>query len=138
MKRFPYTYDLIIPSPPSKSEAFVELIDIPIPQETVSIEAYLHLKTEELDRVRHFAGSAVWLGLNRPMRECARCKITLTNIKIDIAEYLSTNSITKKNIDQYLLVIEGAGRLIEIDTENYRRYTQEELLGGGEFKLVIV
>ena len=134
MKRYRYNYNLIKPAPFNESTGFVELIDIPIPQETVSINVYLRPNNEPLDRDLHFAGSSVWFGLNRTMRECGRCRVTRTNIKIEIDDYVEENSITQADIVNYSLVIEGIGRLIA----GYKQYTQDELVIDGSVKLVIV
>jgi hypothetical protein len=136
MKRYRYSYDLIKPRALSESTGFVELIDIPIPQETVSIDVYLRPNSEPLDRDRHFAGSAVWFGLNRATRECGRCRVTRTNLKIEIGDYLKENSITQTNFTNYTLVIEGTGRLI-LGSSGYKQYMQEELIRDGSVKLVL-
>ena len=135
MRRYLYTYKIVEPTAAATPVGAVELIDIPIPIETLAIEVYLTPKGAVLDREQHFAGSSVWLGLNRETRECARCRITRTNIKIDISEYLKENAITATNIDTYTLVIEGAGRLIAA-ADGYRRYTQSALVQDGSVRLL--
>lgn len=136
-KRYPYCYDIITPLRISEAVAFVELIDIPIPQETVSFEAYLQPNNAPLDKTKHFAGSAVWFGLNREKIHCDRCCVTRTNIKIDIHLYTKQYNITNENIDTYTLVLEGAGRLIK-DSGKYRTYTKAQLIGDGSFEICIV
>jgi hypothetical protein len=136
MKRFPYSYDIIKPLRVSEAEAFVELIDIPIPQETVSFEAYLHPTNALLDKTKHFAGFATWLGLNREKVHCDRCCVTRTNIKIDISLYAKNFNINKANIGAFTLVLEGAGRLIT-DAGKYKTYTKTQLLGDGSLEICI-
>lgn len=136
MKRYSYTYMIVEPTAAAARIGEVELIDIPIPPETLAFEAYLVPKGAILDREQHFAGSAVWLGLNRTTRECERCRVTRTNIKIDISDYLKDNAITKANIDTYTLVIEGAGRLVAA-ADGYKRYSQEGLVHDGSVKVVL-
>jgi hypothetical protein len=136
VKRFPYCYDIIKPLRISEAPAFIELVDIPIPQETVSFEAYLHPNNVPLNKDAHFAGSSVWLGLNREKVHCDRCCVTRTNIKIDIHLYLKKNNINKENIDSYTLVLEGAGRLINT-LGKFKTYLQDELIGDGSLELCI-
>jgi hypothetical protein len=136
-RRFPYTYDLIVPGPFVPTTAFVELIDIPIPRESMRIKAYLHLRSEPLDRVRHFAGVAVWFGVNRQTTSCNRCAVTRTNIKIDISDYASECGLTRYNIEDYELILDGEGSLIA-GAFGYKTYSLAELVGDGSFAVVVV
>jgi len=137
LQKLPYTYDIIKPTPFVPLKAFVELIDIPIPRETVKYKIYLHSNDIELDRTLHFAGSAVWFGINRDKIDCCRCNVVLTNIKIDIESYVTKHNITSANIDNYTFVLEGTGRLIKDDGGKYRSYNSAELLYDGSYKIVV-
>lgn len=136
IEKFPFTYDIIKPTKKLSITSFVELIDIPIPRESVTIVVYLYLKTQTLNKDLNFAGSSSWFGINRKEKFCQRCQVTRTNIKIDIEEYVNENKITKDNINDYILVIEGEGRLIKVGN-NYNIYDQEDLIKDGSFLLVI-
>ena len=103
---------------------------------SVVIYAYLHLKTEVLNKNLNFAGSASWFGLNRNDKSCERCNITRTNIKIDISEYVDENKITNNNIKDYNLVIEGDGRLLS--KFNLLNIINDiDLIKDGSFKIII-
>jgi len=138
VQNFPFTYDIIEPKLSLKllPTSFVELIDIPIPRESMTISVYIHLKTEELDRDNNFAGSASWFGVNRAERTCERCQVTRTNMNIDIDDYVKENNITKDNIDNYNIVIQGEGKLIK-GALGYHTYTREELVADGAVEIVI-
>jgi hypothetical protein len=136
--RFPYTYDLISPAPKKDLNAFVELIDIPIPQESLEFNVYLHLTGELLDRGGHFAGAAFWFGINRDKIDCCRCNVGIINIKIDIEEYVTENGITKDNIGNYNLVLEGEGQLIKDSSEVYKTYNMANLIKGGSYQIVLI
>jgi hypothetical protein len=136
LEKYPYKYDIIVPTPKTELNAFVELIDIPIPRESLTINMYIYHKDEILNKESHFAGSASWLGINRNEKKCERCEVTRTNIKIDIEEYINTNNITTHNIDDYNAIIEGEGRLIK-DLGNYKIYNIDELVKDGSVKVII-
>lgn len=136
-EKFPYSYEIIKPAPKQELNAYVELIDIRIPPETLNINAYMYPKTEQLDRERHYAGSATWLGINRKQKFCPRCEVTRTNIVIDIETYVLENKITSANKDDYNLVLEGEGSLV-LGKLGYMSYSQSDLLsGGGSYQLII-
>lgn len=136
VEKLPYTYDIIHPNSYQEVNSFIELIDIPIPMETITVYVYIQPKNETLDKENHFAGSATWFGLNRTETYCERCQITRTNIKIDIDEYLKENKIYKNNINEYNIIIEGKGRLIKIENE-YNKYNLSEIIKDGSYKLII-
>jgi len=135
-RNFPYTYDLIVPGPFIPTTAFVELIDISIPRETMSIRAYLHLRSEVLDKDRDFAGVSTWFGVNRVSTACERCEVTRTNIKIDISEYAADRGITRANVGDYELVLDGQGSLI-LGASGYNKYSLQDLVGDGSFSIVV-
>lgn len=132
VEQFPFTYDIIQASPFEPVQSFVELIDVPIPKETVTFVVYIHPKNEELNKDEHFAGSASWFGVNRNIQKCSRCEITRTNIKIDIDEYVRSKGITKENKDEYTFTIEGEGRMLLGSI-----YTREELIQDGSYVCII-
>lgn len=136
VRDLPYTYAIIQPTPFREVKSFIELIDIPIPMETVTISVYIHLKNEQLNKNIHFAGSGTWFGLNRTDRFCERCQVTRTNIKIDLDEYVNENKITKDNLDNYNVVVEGRGRLIKKE-DKYSSYSLAELIKDGSYAIVI-
>jgi hypothetical protein len=136
VRDLPYTYDIIQPTPFKEVKSFIELIDIPIPMETVTISVYIHSKNEKLDKNIHFAGSGTWFGLNRTDRFCERCQVTRTNIKIDLDEYVNENKITKDTLDNYIIIMEGRGRLIKKESA-YNAYSLEELIKDGTYTIVI-
>lgn len=137
LDKFPYTYDIIKPTPKQELKGFIELIDIPIPQETVEINAYIYPTGKLLDKKAHFAGAAVWFGIDRAKINCCRCKTAFTNIKIDIEEYISENGITKGNIGEYSLVLEAEGMLIKDDTNSYHTYNMTELIKDGSYEIIL-
>jgi len=136
LDKFPYKYDLVKKTPEVPISAFVELIDIPIPRESVTYVAYLYKSDEPLNKTLHFAGSASWFGINRNEKACGRCDVTRTNLKIDIEEYILQNNITNANKGEYTLVIEGEGRL-QKGLLGYSLYGQNDLIQDGTFQLVI-
>jgi hypothetical protein len=137
LNKFPYTYDIIKPKPKTELKAFIELIDIPIPRETIEFNVYLHGKGLVLDKVNHFAGSAVWFGINRDEFDCCRCNVGLTNIKIDIEEYVKESNITKANIGDYVMVLEGEGKLIKT-SDKYQVYNMADLIKGGRYEVILI
>jgi len=136
VEKLPYTYDIIHPTPYQEVKSFIELIDIPIPMETVTIFVYIRPINEDLDKENHFAGSGTWFGLNRKERFCERCQVTRTNIKIDINDYVNENGISKNNIDNYIITIEGKGRLIKKQS-GYTLYNLSDLVKDGSYQIVI-
>lgn len=131
LDKYPFTYDIIIPTPDQPTLSFVELIDIPIPMESVTINVYLVPKTKKLNKEKYYAGSAFWFGVNRNLIDCKRCAITRTNFKVDIDTYVTNNKITKENINNYDVVIEGDGKILK------HSYNHEELVKDGMIQVVI-
>jgi len=137
INRFPYRYDIIKPTPKTALKAFIELIDIPIPRESIEFNVYLVKGNTPLDKVAHYAGSAAWFGINRDLLPCCRCNKNCTNLKIDIEEFVAENGITASNINDYKVVIEGSGRLIKDETNSYKVYSANDLLQDGSYKIII-
>lgn len=139
LNKFPYTYDIIKPAPMQPLKAFVELIDIPIPRESVVFNVYIYpnLDGGVLDRELHYAGSAFWFGVNRDVIDCCRCNVGFTNVKIDIETYVAEKGITSANLSDYTVLLEGEGSLIKGATGAYQTYSMAELIKGGSYSVVI-
>jgi len=133
---FPYTYDIITPAPKTNVLSFIQLINIPVPRESICISVYIYPKTRELNRDNDFAGFFYWFGIDRNKKHCHRCETTKTNLSIDIDDYIKQNKINIDNINEYNVLIEGEGQLI-IGARGYIRYTQNELVEDGEVNLII-
>lgn len=136
VEKLPFTYDIIKPKPYQEVKSFIELIDIPIPMETITVFVYIHKIDEQLDRNNHFAGSGTWFGLNRKQTYCERCQVTRTNIKIDIDDYVIENGISKSNIDDYIITIEGKGRLVKKES-GFTVYNLNDIVKDGSYQIVI-
>lgn len=126
--KYPYHYDLIQPTPEVPLTAFIELMDIPIPRQSVSIFAYLSPKDTLLNRDIHFAGATSWFGINRNVKYCKRCEITRTNLKIDIQEYVEKNNITNDNIGDYNLTFES----------NIDKLKGDTLIQDGSYQIILI
>jgi hypothetical protein len=137
LNRFPYTYDLIKPEPFVPLTSFVELIDIPVPPETVEYDVYMNPIGVGLDRAEHFAGSAVWFGVDRTKIDCCRCNVALINIKIDIQDYVEKHGINKANVGTYEFVLEGRGKLVKDADGHFQNYNIAKLIGSGSFQVIV-
>jgi len=126
--KYPYRYDIIQPTPEVPLTAFIELIDIPIPRQSVSIFAYLCPKNTLLNRSIHFAGATSWFGINRNVKYCKRCEVTRTNLKIDIQEYVEKNKITNDNIGDYTLTFET----------NIDKMKGDLLIQDGSYQIILI
>ena len=133
---FPYTYDIIKPTPYKPVLSYFQLINIPVPQESLIINAYMYPNTRELNRETDFAGSASWFGINRLVKYCHRCETIRTNITIDLDDFVILNKINNDNVNQYRLVIEGEGQLI-VGTHGFTVYSQSDIVKDGSVSLVI-
>jgi hypothetical protein len=110
LNRFPYTYDLIEPAKfQTDKYAFVELVNIPIPQESVEINVYIHAAEKGLQREADYANSAFWFGIDRGVIDCCRCKTARTSIKIDIEDFMKERGLV--SLDGHTIVIEAVGLL---------------------------
>lgn len=126
---------------------FFELIGIPIPRESCDLKLYIvpkQIKWNNLvenevedEREKYLAGSACWIGINRNIIHCDRCERTRTNISIDITHYLLENSINKKNISKYNLILEADGLGITNPDGTFKKYLQEEIIADGKYLLVL-
>ena len=137
LARFPYSYDIIKPEPQAPLGSFIELIDIPIPAESMVLRAYIWPKGSVLDRDVHFAGSAAWFGVNRLTTPCERCCVTRTNIKIDINEYVALVGLKKASMGNYTVTIEGSGRLIKSNLGAYKTYALDDIVKNGSWEIIL-
>jgi len=132
LDQYPYTYAPIILKKLETNKAYIDLIDIPIPQESMTIHAYLYPKKEKvIVKDKWYAGSVTWFGLNRKERHCSRCEKVRTNLKIDILDFVQLHNITKDNINEYDLYIEGNGKLLNL------KYTLDEIKKDGSILIDI-
>jgi tyrosinase len=130
LEKFPYSYEQIEQIKQSTSKSFIELIDIPIPNESTIITAYLFQKNKLLNREDNFAGSVFWFGVNRQIRNCDRCKITRTNLKIDLNLFVKDNNIDKQTINNYNILIEG-------ESKSNKLIDQKTIIKDGTMKIII-
>lgn len=139
--KFPYTYDVVKPLEEplrANKKSYVSLTNIQIPQESVEINVYMHLVGTELNKNKDFAGSAFWFGVNQREVSCMRCKKSLTNINIDISDFVDENKINQSNLSNYYVFIEAHGMLIrKLDSFLFNIYTEEELVKSGKVNIVV-
>ena len=141
LEKYPFTYDIIEPTPNVDIGSFVELIDILIPRESVKVNVYIIPKIvlkikKVVKNSDYYAGTGFWFGVNRDKINCTRCNVTRTNMKIDICSYVKKNNITNDNINDYDIVIEAKGLLIKINNIN-KTYLQEELMKDASYQVVL-
>jgi len=136
LNKFIYKYHLIKPQPFVPLAGYIELIDIPIPRESLELNVYIHSTSVVLDKDKHFAGSAVWFGINRDKIECHRCTSGRTNIKIDIETYVLENGITTTNLDNFVIVLQATGSSIKTQT-GYQTYNMADIVKDGSYKVVL-
>jgi hypothetical protein len=138
LDKYQYTYAPFILKKMAVEKAYIDLVDIPIPPESMTINAYLYPKSLEMlteeNKELWFAGSVSWFGVNRSLVECDRCKITRTNLKIDVLDFIN---IYNEILADYCFLIEGKGKLIEDEHGNYKTYSMEEIVRDGEIKINI-
>jgi hypothetical protein len=138
IQKYPYSYHhIVLHAQPTKS-ACINLIDIPIPIESITINAYIHPKSERLTQYNKnnwFAGSVSWFGINRTSLYCERCERVRTNLTIDILDFVLQYSISNDNIDKYDLFIEANGKLIKNTEGRYITYSIEEIIQDGSISI---
>ena len=141
-EKYPYSYNKIELKPYNPSQISIELHGIPIPKESMLIEAYLIPKNVVLtpeNRLNYIAGSIVWHGINRHKKCCKRCNKSRTNLKIDVEDYILDNNIKLDEIKDYEWFIQGQGRLHTPNNDNkFITYNQEEIVQDGNISLIIV
>ncbi len=134
LHQYPYVYAPIILHTLETKHAYVDIIDIPIPSESVTINAYLfpkNLHVTDVTRNDWYAGSVSWFGLNRSITHCNRCEKVRTNLKIDILDFVTIYSITNEKINDYELFLECQGKLIKNINGEYITYDMKDILHDG-------
>lgn len=141
LQNFPYSYRRIIENIIIDERlASVDLIDIPIPAESMTIDCYLYPKDvvlTESNKRKYYAGSASWFGINRTTMFCERCQVTRTNIKIDILDYIIKYNIDNDSINNYTYFIEGNGKIIQTNNV-FANYSMEQIVSDGSVKLLLL
>ena len=125
---FPYTYEPVQMSTSSfiPTNSYIDILNIPIPMETLVIKAYITPKdTIIFDRDQYFAGLVVWLGINRNQIHCSRCEVTRTDLRIDIDSYCRTYHVNSSNADNYNIVLEAYGK------NTNTKYTEQQIIQDG-------
>lgn len=139
LDQYPYKYLPIDLCKLEKNIAFIDLIDIPIPPETLTINTYLYpniVTTEFPDnKEKYYAGSVSWFGIDRTKIYCNRCQKVNTNLKIDILDYVIENSINEDNMCNYELYMEFKGKLIKSIDGTYINYSIEEIIKDGTIEI---
>ena len=116
---------------------WIELSNIPIPPESVEINAYIYAKDKPLNKETDYAGSAFWFGIDRAKIHCPRCLTGTTNLKIDVKQFMTEMGIDETNLDNYNVLIEGEGMLAgEQENRVFWVYTESELVQNGVSQLV--
>jgi hypothetical protein len=108
--------------------AYIHIIDIPIPPESVVFDAYIYPKSGTISESA-YAGSVSWFGLNRSDKFCRRCECTRTTLTIDVLDFIKENGIKKENMVDYNVYIECNGRIIKNVNGKYNTYKVEEMDG---------
>lgn len=136
--KYQFTYDIILEksSFDNQTLSFVELKDIVIPIESTCIDIYIHKNTEILNKEKDYVGTEYWFGINRMKLNCSRCNSTRANFKIDIDDFVKKHSITKDNISDYNVVIEGEGCLIK-EGAQFKLYNHSDIIKDGLIKTII-
>jgi hypothetical protein len=57
-------------------------------------------------------------------------------LKLDISEYILQNKISKENINNYYLIIEGESKTSK-NNNKYTIYNQKEIIQDGDYKIII-
>lgn len=138
LSQYNYAYEqIILKQKLTFKPYYFDLINIPIPTESINIKLYIiPNKTNKL-KDEYLAGMACWIGINRKKIHCDRCEKTRTNITIDISNYLLENNINKKNISNYNLVLEADGLSITNHDGSFNVYKHEEILADGKYLLIM-
>ena len=125
IEEFHYTYPVRLIEPNVYHHSYIEISDVAIPMESLNLFAYLipssHLLTNQ-NKDEYRAGFYHFFGLDRTVRECCNCNISFINISIDINKHVLKNFITKDNLKDYTLILEGVGQTTG------KMYSQEDIL----------
>jgi hypothetical protein len=132
---YEYTYDPILLQDEQTDNVYIEILDIPIPVESMTVHAYLYPRYEVLtedSKDKWYAGSVAWFGIDRSATYCERCERVRTNLKIDITEFYKEHLNTVK---KYLMYIEANGELIKMADGSYKTYSMSQILRDGDIYL---
>jgi hypothetical protein len=132
--QYPYVYAPIILRELETKNAYVDIVDIPIPSESVTINSYLFPKTlhvTDMTRNDWYAGSVSWFGLNRSSTYCNRCEKVRTNLKMDILDFVTIHNVTNETINDYELFLECQGKLIKNMNGEYIAYDMKDIIQDG-------
>ena len=135
---YEYSYDPIILQAEEREHVYIEILDIPIPDESMIINAYLYPRHEVLteeNKEKWYAGSVSWFGIDRSAMYCDRCERVRTNLKIDILDFYKQHVST---IKKYYIYIEGDGHLIKTADGSYKTYGMDKILKDGDIYLTLV
>jgi len=138
VKESPYTYEPVILKKKGVEKAYIDLVDIPIPRETMTIHAYLYPKTLDLtvwNKDDWYAGSVAWFGINRNETVCERCERVRTSLKIDVLDFMQ--QCAAENVEDFCFYIEGEGQLIRDTNGDYKMYSMEEIVKDGTVQINI-
>lgn len=138
LQQYPYMYFPIILHTIETKHAYIDIVDIPIPPESITINAYLfpkNIQITEDNKDDWYTGSVSWFGLNRATTYCNRCEKVRTNLKIDILDFVNEHHINQTNIDDYEIFLEGKGKLIKNTNGEYRLYDKNEILQDGSVNI---
>jgi hypothetical protein len=83
--------------------------------------------TENLKDV-WFAGSVSWFGIDRTTRRCNRCNVGITNLKIDVLDFVKEHS---EILQDYCFLIEGKGKMIKSIDGIYKTYSMDQIVKDG-------
>lgn len=137
-RKFPYAYRKIIRNLIIDTRmASIDLVDIPIPSETMTIDCYLYPNDIQLtneNKKTYYAGTSSWFGINRTTMFCERCQVTRTNIKIDILDYILKYNIDNDSINNYNYFIEGNGKIIQTDNV-FTNYSMKQIVSDGSVQI---
>ena len=140
INQYPYVYAPLAMRTLEKTSAYIDIIDIPIPPESVTIHAYLFPKKINItsdNKDDWYAGSTSWFGINRSQTYCNRCEKTRTNLKIDILDFIKLHSIISENKNDYEIVFECYGKLKKTNIGEYISYTMEDIIKDGTIEINI-
>ena len=132
IKEYPYTYESIVLKTKETQESTIDIIDIPIPRESITIHAYLYPESTVLsdqNKEDWYAGSVTWFGVNRNDTHCDRCERTRTSLKIDVLDFIRERE--SANLGPLSFYIEGKGKLIKDANGQYKTYSMEEIVQDG-------
>jgi len=138
IKEYPYTYQHVTIEKKEIQESSIDLIDIPIPRESITIHAYLYPESivfSDQNKEEWYSGSVTWFGINRNDTHCDRCEKTRTSLKIDVLDFIRERE--SANLGKLSFHIEGKGKLIKDANGQYKIYSMEEIVQDGSVSVNI-